>query len=289
MLRWGWGLAALLCTLGTTALATADRRPVLTLAAWLSSGVFASLMLRGYRASAPARDQAPWSPREVTVVAAILTLAAAARLLWLDALPRYYFGDEPRVAEWLQHTYAHGIPNFFHMGWNTWPVIGLSLQALFVPVFGFSLTVFRLSSALMGTLAVVTTYLLARHLFTPRVAGIAALLMAFGRTAIEFSRLGVCHAQVVFFETLAFACWWRAVGTGSAVSYLWAGIGLGLCLYTYNAGEMAPVLWLGWLGVSVVLAPRSARRRPKERLCRTRTTPRTASSVKGRYSTEGST
>jgi hypothetical protein len=44
------------------------------------------------------------------------------------------------------------------------------------------------------------------------------------------------------------------------VAYLWAGIGLGLCLHTYNAGQLIPLLWIGWVALAVVFTPRTALR-----------------------------
>jgi hypothetical protein len=187
----------------------------------------------------------------------MVVLGATARVIWLDAIPRFYFGDEARVGWSLVRTYQSGIPNFFTMGWNDWPWVGISLQGLFGPFFGLTTTSLRMSSALMGTLAIGATYLLARELFTPRMAVLATLLFAMCRTAIDFSRLGICHAQLMCFETFAFFWWWRGVNTGRAASYWWAGVGLGLCVLTYNAGDLVPLLWLGWLGLNVVLAPRS--------------------------------
>ncbi|MGD0949314.1 MAG: glycosyltransferase family 39 protein [Candidatus Binatia bacterium] len=257
---------ALLCGTATiaavtlvTVLSSRDRLPVLVLLLWISSAMLGALALRSRNASAPARAQVPWSRLEVIGFGGILLLAIVARVLWIDTLPRAYFGDEPRVGMFLRNAYKGTIPNFFTMGWNGWAVIGLSLQGMLAPLLGLRINTLRLASALFGSLAVGATYLLARELFTRRTAVFAALLLAVCRTAIDFSRLGVCHAQVMFFETAVFFCWWRGVNTGRAAWYWWAGVGLGLCLLTYNAGDLAPLLWLGWLGLSVVLVPRSLR------------------------------
>jgi len=241
-----------------TYLSAQGRWPVLALALWIVGFGLASGALRGSLVTPPAREVPPWSRAEYAVLAALLILGAAARTLWLDAVPRYYFDDEPRVGVFLMDAFHDRIPNFFTMGWNSWPVIGMALQGVFAPFFGLDTTTLRLSSALSGTLAVLTTYLLARHLFSPRVAVLSTLLFACGRTAIDFSRLGVCHAQVLLFETLAFFFFWRAVNSGRGTSYCWAGIGLGLCLYTYNAGQVVPVLWIGWLMLALLFAPRMA-------------------------------
>jgi 4-amino-4-deoxy-L-arabinose transferase-like glycosyltransferase len=257
-----WGLWRVLCAvtavaavLAATYLSGANRWPVFALALWTLSFAAATLAARHWTISPSTRSSAPWSAREVTIGAVVLLLAAVARLAWIGSLPRYYFPDESRVAMFLLQAYERAVPNFFTMGWNTWSVLGLSVQGLFAPLLGVETTTLRLSSALMGTLAVGATYWIARELFTPRVALLSAVLLAICRTAIDFSRLGICHAQVMFLEPLAFGCWWCAINTGRATSYLWAGIGLGLCLYTYNAGQLAPVLWLTWVALSIAAAP----------------------------------
>ena len=261
LLARGLGLALAVFAVGlATALSTWESWPVLALTSWVAGLIVAPLALRGWVVSVPLRATAPWSRREMAVLGAILLLAALARVAWIDSLPRYYFDDESRVGVFLLQAYRGHIPNFFTMGWNTWPVVGLSLQGLFVPWLGLSTFSLRLSSALMGTLAVGATYLLARQMFNTRVAAIAALLLAIGRTAIDFSRLGVCHAQVILLAPLGFYLGWRALHTGKAASCLGAGIVIGLCLYSYNAGQSVPVLGLGWLALCAVYVPRRAQR-----------------------------
>jgi hypothetical protein len=244
----------------TTVLSTLQLWPVLTLLLWLASGLPATLAVRGWRLSPPRRPALAWTGREVGALAAVLALAALARLLWIDSLPRAYFGDEPRVGMYLYNAYNGGrIPNFFSMGWNTWPVVGLSLQGLFAPVLGIHMTTLRLSSVLMGTLSVLTTYLLARELLGARAALIGAVLLAIGRTAIDFGRIGVAHAQVLCIEPLAFYFLWRALNGGRAVHYLWAGIATGWCLFSYNAGQLVPPLVFGWLLLGALRHPGAVR------------------------------
>jgi len=232
---------------------------VLTLVLWASAFATGALALRGWVISPPRLATLRWSRREIAAVLATILLGAAARVIWVGSIPRFYFADEARLAWSLVQTYRVAVPNFFTMGWNGWPWIGISLQGLFGPLLGATTTNLRLSSALVGTLAIGATYLLARELFNPRVAVLAALLFALCRTAVDFSRLGVCHAQLMFYETFAFFWWWRGVNRGRAASYWWAGVGLGLCLLTYNAGDLVPPLWLGWLALSLVFVPRSGR------------------------------
>jgi hypothetical protein len=243
-----------------TVLGAMGRLPVLALALWLAAPVIASLAVRHWHAGGTDEDREPWTRAELNALAALLIVAALARTLWLATLPRAYFGDEPRVGMFLINAFRDGnVPGFFRMGWNTWPVIGLALQGVFAPLFGVHVWTLRLSSALMGTLAVLATYLVARELFAARTALLAAALFAICRTAIDFSRLGIAHAQIMFLEPLALLLFWRALRGGRAAQYIWAGAAAAWCLFSYNAGQLVPPLLFGWLAIGAVADRRRLR------------------------------
>lgn len=253
------GLLAIAATAAATVIASLDRWPLAALLCWLATPVLGVLALRGWRATPARRAAVPWTAREGLALALLLLLAALARFAWIDTLPWAVFGDEPRVGMYLVNAYHAGrVPNFFRMGWNTWPVIGLSLQGLLAPLAGLDVTTLRLSSALFGTLAVAATYLLARELSGPRLALLAGLLFAICRTAIDFSRLGITHAQVIFLEPLAFFHLWRAINGGRAVHWWMAGVASGWCMFSYNAGQLVPPLVFGWLALAALRRPRRA-------------------------------
>lgn len=256
------GLWAIAAAAAAAWLSSGNQRPALVLILWLLSFALGSLAFAGTTAAPPLRAATRWTRREALILAAICIVALIARTVWLDDVPRYYFDDESRVGMYVRHLFtADTFPNLFSMGWNSWPVLGMVVQGIFGLVLGVDTTSLRLSSAIAGTVAVLLTYLLARELFSPRMALLSAVLFACGRTALDFSRMGICHAQVLTFETLALWSLWRAINTGSGLSYLWTGIGLGLGLHTYNAGQLLPLLWLGWVGLALVCAPRLALQR----------------------------
>lgn len=250
------GLLTVAAAGGTTAIAAWDRWPVAALLLWLATAALGALALRGRQATPALRAAPPWTGREWLALAALLLLAALARFAWIDTLPWAVFGDEPRVGMYLANAYRDGrIPNFFRMGWNTWPVIGLSMHGLLVPFAGLDITGLRLSSALLGTFGVAATYLLARELSGPRLALLAALLFAVCRTAIDFSRLGIAHAQILFLEPLALFFLWRAINGGRAVYWWMTGVATAWCMFSYNAGQLVPPLIGGWLLLAALRRP----------------------------------
>ncbi|MDX2166140.1 MAG: glycosyltransferase family 39 protein [Deltaproteobacteria bacterium] len=252
------GAAAIGAVATTTWLGAQREHPVAGLALWLAAVPLACLAVRGWQLT-PARAAAPaWTRNEGLALALVLLVAALARVLWLESLPRGIFGDEPRVAAYLQLVFPAGqprLPSFFVMGWNTWPTLGMVVEGLFAPLIGLDVTALRASSALMGTLGVLCTYLLARELGGPRLALCAAALLAICRTGIDFSRLGIAHAQILFLEPLAFFHLWRAINRGRAVHWLMAGFASGWCLYSYNAGQLVPPLVAGWLLLAALRRP----------------------------------
>jgi len=253
-------LLAMLLAVGTAAVVvectTISRAQVIALVAWLATLVFISIAAWGRQVSPAQVAPSKTSRSHWLVLLILLVLALFLRTLWLDEIPRVYFGDESRVGMWVRRAYTNGMPNLFTMGWNTWSMLGLSAQSLFGPWLGLSTVSLRLASALFGTLAVLATYLLARELFDRPTALLAAALLTCNRTAIDFSRLGTTHAQVPLLEALTFFAFWRGIRTGSALAYAWCGIFAALCLHSYNAAHVVPLLLLGWALLAAVTAPR---------------------------------
>jgi hypothetical protein len=242
----------------TTWLGARGERAVLGLGLWIAAVPLACLAVRGWQLTPAARATTAWTRGELLGLAACVVVAGLARTIWLESLPRGIFGDEPRVAAYLQLIFPAGqprLPSFFIMGWNTWPAISMVVEGLFAPLMGLDVTALRASSALMGTLGVLVTYLLARELGGPRLALCAAVLLAIGRTSIDFSRLGIAHAQILFLEPLALFHLWRAINGGRAVHWLMAGFASGWCLYSYNAGQLVPPLLAGWLLLAALRRP----------------------------------
>jgi len=225
--------------------------PLPALLTWISGLTIAAAASRTGSISAPHRLEA-WTRLELIGLIGVVLLAAVARFTWIDAIPGRYFDDEARVGLVALEATRKGIADFFTLGWNAWPVLGLAVQGALAVATDPSTTAVRLTAAAFGTLAVLTTYLAARELFSPRVALLAAFILAINRTAIDISRMGTCHAQVMALAPLAFALWWRGVNTGRTVNYVGAGIVLGLCLYTYNAGQLVIVVWLACVAIAAL-------------------------------------
>ncbi len=246
---------ALLAAIVAFALSALDTLPILAALSLVLAVALASVALTRSRFAPSAAGQ-PVSARELALLALVLAIAAGARFADIADLPGRYFDDEARVGLYLQHLGRTGVADVFQLGWNAWPVPGLALQGALLPFGERPTTQLRLVSAAVGTLAVLATFLCGRSLFGPRIALLAAFLLAINRTAIDLSRTGTCHAQVMALAPLVFAAWWSALRSGHALLFLWTGVLLGLSMYTYNAGQLIPVVWLALVAITLVAMPR---------------------------------
>lgn len=234
-------------------LAAMRRLPVATLGLWVLGMASMCMTTWRWRITAPLPATRVHRDSMTLLVAAVLVLAVLLRISWLEELPRYYFADESRAGMFVRNVFRDGIPPPFSLGWNTWSMIGLGLQGLFGPWLGLNTFSVRLAATLFGSITVLATYLLSRELFDRRTAVLAAALLAFNRTAIDFSRIGTLHAQAMAIETVAFFFLWRAIHSGSALAYAGCGIATALCLHTYNAAHVVPLLVAGWVVLDSLL------------------------------------
>jgi DNA-binding beta-propeller fold protein YncE len=104
---------------------------------------------------------------------------------------------------------------------------------------------------------VIAAYLFGKELLGHSYGILLALVVAVGRWAINFSRLGMYNISTPLFEFLAMGFLLRALRTGHASMYILAGISLGLGFCFYSVFQLF-YLFLGFLIVFVVIREGSA-------------------------------
>jgi 4-amino-4-deoxy-L-arabinose transferase-like glycosyltransferase len=192
---------------------------------------------------------------ELPLLGAILALAAAARFSNLGAIPFGMWRDEARhgleALRILQDPGYHPvyIPNI------SLPGLYPALLALDFRLFGASLASLRGLTAGAGVLAVAALWVVARQLWGPRVALVAALLGAVGSWRVSIDRLAFDTAPTTLCTLAAFALFLVGVaqvrrGERGLLAFAGAGLFGGLAIYNYYPGRFAlPVL----AGAAIVL------------------------------------
>lgn len=179
---------------------------------------------------------------EAALVFAILALALALRLPALDQIPPEVHGDEAACGIEGRRILHGEVTNLFTVGWYHIPNLSFAISALSMRLFGDDLFGLRMASVLQGTGSILLLYLIARRLFSIRVAALAALLLAVSHWHIHFSRAGISYMQALFATVLVLHLLLRGLERRRALDFMLAGFAAGLCLNVYYAARLAPFL-----------------------------------------------
>jgi len=190
---------------------------------------------------------------EILLVAGITVLAALLRFLWLDRIPDVMNGDEGLHGLFargvLEGANRHPFSTFYGAG-----SLHLFVVAMVEKFLGYTSLATRVIPAIGGVLGVPATFLLARRLFGPRVAFVAAGLVAALHSHIQFSRvLGVGYIYATLFASLGVYLLYGALETGSRSRAALGGVTLGLWLYVYVDSRFVPAVLLAWFLILIVL------------------------------------
>ena len=120
----------------------------------------------------------------------------------------------------------------------------INIQALFVKAFGHEPWVLRLSSAIFGLLTVLGFYLMAREIFSEKIALFAAFFLATSFWHINFSRIGFRAIMAPFFLVWSFYFLFFAMRKSKEWMFALAGLILGLGFHSYIAYRIAPMVAL---------------------------------------------
>ena len=179
---------------------------------------------------------------EVAAVVAIFGVALGLRLVWLLQHPYPWSGDEATVGTEAQQVLASRYPDLFNAGWSGNPFPAFIPTGIMQLIMGHSILAVRTTSAIIGALAVLFLYLLARELFGLKVALIAAAFLSSFPYHLNFSRVGFMTIQDTMVVTVTLWLVARALRTGRLSTYLWAGIASGLTVFAYVGGRWVLVL-----------------------------------------------
>ncbi len=186
---------------------------------------------------------------ELTAVAAIVAAAFAVRIWHLGRIPANLSGDE---GTWGCEGLAlldGRIGNPFETGWFGFHNLSFMPWGLSAKLLGNTTAALRLPSVLMGTCAVLATYLLARELWDRRLALTAAALLAFGHFHMHYSRLAVNNIFDTVVAPLAFWLLVRGLRLRRDDLAVCAGIVLGLGWYAYLGARVASIIAVAYVAV----------------------------------------
>ncbi len=199
-----------------------------------------------------------WSRKDWWILIAITGIAIFFRFFQLNALPPGFQFDEAFNAIDAQAVLAGNRPFFLPANAGR-EVLYTYWQALLIRLFGFDVYTLRLASAILGVLAIPTSYLLVRALIRRNSRAVAtgtALALAISIWHIHFSRYGIRVISMPLIFSGAFGLAWLGAFAETRpkrlLAYVGSGLLTGLSVWTHPTGRLAPfvllafTLWLLW-------------------------------------------
>ncbi|RYG73425.1 hypothetical protein EON80_03285 [bacterium] len=205
------------------------------------------------------RMKSAFSRREVVALVALLIFALLIRLWNLGSFPDTLNPDE---ADTLQDSLRilYGAPpirGFFGFDWKPQPAFSIYLLAGFLRVFGESIAVTRLPSALFSTIALVPFWWLVRRQVGGLAAWCATFLLSTSVWYLHFSRSGWENVHVALWMLMGMVCLVKLLDSHFKARWWLAGtiVFCTLGLYGYFGGR---AIWLATLVYFFGLAIKSA-------------------------------
>ena len=195
----------------------------------------------------------------LAVLLFILLVGVFLRTYQLASLPPGLFMDEAMNGLDAQDVWRnHHFPVFFSANNGREPLY-IYLQAVMLALVGDNELSMRLVSTYTGILTIPLVYVLGRTLFrktTPAAIWMgttAAAALAASYWHVSLSRLGFRTILLPLFVMLALLWFWQGWQSGKLRWFGLAGIALGVSQYTYLAARAVPILFIGMLGLILLV------------------------------------
>lgn len=237
--------------------------------AWLGSlALLATAAGRVRTAAQPAREWPAVGPqldRQAHLLAfwCVVLVAIGFRFLHLPDIPSFVHRDEAMFG--FENTWRYHVPHdsrepfvqapltwfpyLFGVGWNSFPTLASFLHWTPVLALGPGYASLRVGSAVVGTAAVLATYVWVRRWWGGTAALLAAFLLAVASEHVYWSRqaLNNIDATLLVAWTLGSLAW--ALDTRRPIAWVSLGFSLGFGFHTYHAAKLNLV----FAGVVLVL------------------------------------
>ena len=215
-------------------------------AAVAAAGVFVVIVIVWVPRHDAGESATPLSSFELLGVVLLTIAALSVRFYAIDTVP---------VARNLEATFGLDAlatqsitaVNPFAFGIEPSSRLYVIVQGWLMHIFGNTLVGSRVASALLGSITVTLLYLATRIFFDKRTAWLTAVALLTLNVHLEYSRVGLNIIADAFLLCLILAMLAYGWETGKRRYYVLAGLGLGLCFYTYQSAKVIPVIFALWL------------------------------------------
>ena len=192
-----------------------------------------------------------WFLVEWVLLLLLIAMAAALRFWALGRIPPGLYHDEAFNGLDALDVLEGERPIFFEANNGREPLF-IYLVALSVAALGRSPGTIRMVAAVLGTLTVPATYLMAKAMFNCRIGLLAAAVTGLTLWHVNLSRIGFRAVAMPLLVALALWQLWLGLKDGHKRHFLTGGVLYGLTFYTYLAARFT-IVALAAFGLYLVL------------------------------------
>lgn len=183
-----------------------------------------------------------FTKKELIIFIGLILLGAILRLYELDLYPAGFHGDEAWTGIEARRILEQGFIGFWSPAALGQTALPFYWTAIIFKLFGESIFSTRLSFALLNIFSIPFFYLIARTIFSAKVAIISTFLLTTGAVPLALARRAdYVAANFCFFPALFFFL--LSLKTNRTIYFILAGIFLGLSLHMYFAFWFSPILF----------------------------------------------
>jgi hypothetical protein len=180
--------------------------------------------------------------KDIALVLLFTMLGGLFRFYQLGNIPNIIDGDEGRFGLIINDILEGRMRDMFITTFGNSTMYFFFLAGM-MKLFGKSITILRIGSAIGGTLTIPILYLMANHLFNRRTAIISTVILIVSNFHIHFSHImSVTSIQDAFFATSSLYLFFTGLQKNSAARMTMAGFMMGLALYVYMGARLIILL-----------------------------------------------
>lgn len=241
--------------------------PFISFAAWLAAGDGGKMLMPAIAVSAwlfaigslisghwPLQKETPhtsWSSKDAFIAIGLFCAALCLRGISLGRIPWVLTGDEGSSGLAAVQFIDGTRDNIFGLGWFSFPSLFFLIQSIPIRIMGQTAAALRTSSMIAGALTIPALYWYTNRVYGRYIAILSSAFLTVFHFHIHFSRLGLNNIWdglfFVLFSGIFFHAWSKERSATGTLSFVGAGLILGIGQYFYSSVRVLLAMLLLWL------------------------------------------
>lgn len=188
----------------------------------------------------------------VLPIFAVVLIGAALRFYQLGDIPLTMENDEGTVGMKAISALTGELKSMFETfgGYGT---LHFFLMAIPIQLFGRTIFAIRILTAIYGAVTLPVVYILAKELFSPKVALVSTALLAFSHLHIQFSRVSPTASSLdPLLSSLAFLFLYRGIKNNRTFDWVISALVMGIGMYFYVGARAMLVVSAGFIVYTMI-------------------------------------